>query len=269
MKPEPFDVRQLVLFRGISDTDAARVTTMLQRVVFDTGARVLQKGLRGQNVYFLMRGSVKVCVVEYDREGEERTVMLSMLGAGEVLGEVSAVDGYGHSADVIALEHCVFQTMSNADFCSCLDTMPRISRNLTTLMTKRLRATTTHLHSLATHDVRGRVARQLASFGRRYSRPHQEEEIVIQMRLTQTDLAELVGASRVRVNEVMVNLKKEGIISVNSNCNVTIHKMPALLARCGDGPTREEVEAENVADLPLDAPPRKNTKDGESGFALH
>lgn len=265
MKSEAFDVRELALFQGLSAGEVQRLRPMLKRSSVPAGVTVIRKGEPCRHVCVLVRGSVKVCVVE----GQTPVVMLAMLGVGEVLGEVSAVDGLPHSADVITLERSLFVTMSSDDFCCCLETMPRFARNLSVLLTRRLRDATTHLHSVASQDVAGRVARQLVAFARRYAEPslnpllsdafddighaelvnsrqtgmakkdikryeRERGDIEIPIRITQSDLGELVGASRVRVNEVVVAFKRQGFISVDGNCRMIIHDLPALLLACGD-----------------------------------
>ena len=71
--------------------------------------------------------------------------------------------------------------------------------NLAEVLSRRLRLTSAHLLSLAALDVPGRVASQLLALAREYGE-RTPEGTRIAMRLTQTDLASLVGASRVRVN---------------------------------------------------------------------
>lgn len=229
-REEPLELRELPVFAGLSEVDMKRLLPMMQRAWMSEEMRLLHRGARSEAVYFLVKGGVKVCAVERD----DSVVMLAMLGPGEVLGEVAAVDGRGHSADVITMERSLFWWMTSADFCCCLDTMPRFARNLAGLMARRLRGATTHLHSLATQDVGARVARQLVTLAHRYVEPGHEGDIRIPLRLTQTDLGELVGASRVRVNEVVVGFKKRGFLSVDSSCHATIHNLPALVRRCGE-----------------------------------
>mgnify|MGYP001024039169 CR=1 FL=1 len=50
--------------------------------------------------------------------------------------------------------------------------------------------------------------------------------------LTQTDLAELVGASRERVNQVMVEFRQKGYLSVDSSHHIQVHQPPALARLC-------------------------------------
>ena len=83
------------------------------------------------------------------------------------------------------------------------------------------------IQALGTLDVLGKVARQLLVFGEQYGKP-ENGVVTIPMRLTQSDIAGLVGASRERVNQVFVNLRQRKLISVDNAYRVSIHDMPKL-----------------------------------------
>jgi CRP/FNR family cyclic AMP-dependent transcriptional regulator len=91
---------------------------------------------------------------------------------------------------------------------------------------------TEQIQALCTLDVYGKVARQLLVFGQQYG-IKDEEGILIPIRLTQSDIAGLVGASRERVNQVFVDLRKRDLITVDSAYRVTILK-PAELRKILD-----------------------------------
>jgi CRP/FNR family cyclic AMP-dependent transcriptional regulator len=75
----------------------------------------------------------------------------------------------------------------------------------------RLRLADTHIRSLAALDVHGRVAAQLLAFAREYGKPQPiGGGTLIPLFLTQTELAGLVGASRVRVNQTLSYYRKRG-----------------------------------------------------------
>ena len=74
-----------------------------------------------------------------------------------------------------------------------------------------MRLANAHLLSLAALDVPGRVASQILSLSREYGE-ETEEGVRIPIRLTQSDLAALVGASRVRVNQALGYLRKRSLI---------------------------------------------------------
>jgi len=179
----------------------------------------------GEAVYVILSGSAKVHVIRSD--GTE--VILAILGPGEVVGEMSLADSLGRSADVATLEESVLLWMDRSVFRASVEAAPTLARNLAEVLSRRLRLTNTHLLSLATLDVPGRVASQLLALANEYGE-NTPEGTRIPMRLTQSDLAALVGASRVRVNQALGYFRKHGAISAGTDARVTVLDA-ALLAR--------------------------------------
>ena len=122
--------------------------------------------------------------------------------------------------------------MDRATFHSCLQRMPPLSYNLVRLLASRLRFANEQIQALCTLDVQGRVARQILAMADRYGCPEAEGEVRIPLRLTQSDLAEIVGASRERVNQVIVDLKHRGLISVDPLHRIHVHNRRELARYC-------------------------------------
>jgi CRP/FNR family cyclic AMP-dependent transcriptional regulator len=179
-------------------------------------------------VYILLEGSVKVYLIHTD--GGE--VILAILGAGEIVGEMSLADSLGRSASVATLEESTFLWMDRKTFLSGMEEVPAIARNLVGILSRRLRLADTHTRSLASLDVHGRVAAHLLAFAREYGESQPDSGgTLIPLRFTQTDLAGLVGASRVRVNQALGYYRKRGEISLDKDHRVTVHDEEALARR--------------------------------------
>ena len=87
------------------------------------------------------------------------------------------------------------------------------------------------MRSRTTLDVNGRVARQLLAFAERYGRSL-KDGTQIRILLTQGDIADLVGASRKRVNQTMVSFKEQGLISMDENGRIVIQDKDGLARYC-------------------------------------
>jgi CRP/FNR family cyclic AMP-dependent transcriptional regulator len=171
----------------------------------------MRAGEFADTVFVLVTGSVKVHVPQSD--GSD--AILALLGPGEVIGEISVLDSLGRSASATTLEESTVLAMSRSSFWECLQTIPPLTYNLVLILCRRIRLANAHAQCLATLDVSGRVALQLLSLGREYGTVEKDGSVVIPMRLTQTELASLIGASRVRVNQVVVSYKQLGYVSVD------------------------------------------------------
>ena len=109
---------------------------------------------------------------------------------------------------------------------------PQIYQNLVRILNDRLRFSTEQIQSYAALDVNGRVARQILAFAQKYGQPAQNGSILIPIRLTQSDFSELVGASRKRVNQIMVTFKRQNLISVDEDYRITLLDKEGLMAYC-------------------------------------
>jgi CRP-like cAMP-binding protein len=135
----------------------------------------------------------------------------------------------GHSADVITRETTTLVWMDRKTFKECLESVPVLSQNLISQLIVRLRSANERIEALSILDVTGRVARQILTLGEEYGEPA-SDGIRITLPLTQSDIAEMVAATRERVNHVMVRLRRDGIVSVAGRRHITIHK-PEDLAK--------------------------------------
>jgi len=216
------------LFRGLNQAEMEWIARRAHRRVFPAGANVLVAEQPGEAVYIILSGTVKI----YIDQVEKRSVVLSIIGAGDTLGEISLLDSSGHSASAVTLEESLMLWMDKSAFHQMLDEFPRVSRNLVNIMGTRLRMNNELILSLATLDAKGRVARQLLAFADRYDSLHLGEPVIIPITLTQGDIADLVGASRKRVNQAMVSFREQGLISTNPAGKLVVLDCKGLAKFC-------------------------------------
>ncbi len=214
------------LFEGLTPAQLDWVSHRAHRRVFPTGRNVMIVEQPGEAVYIILHGTVKV----YTEQGG-RDAILSILGSGDLLGEMSLIDSVGRSASVVTLEDSLMLWMDKVMFNYILDNFPPIARNLVKILSARVRLSDQMIQSLATLDVNGRVARQLLAFAERYGRD-EDGMVKIRITLTQSDIADLVGASRKRVNQTMVYFKEGGLVSMDADGRINIHSKEGLARFC-------------------------------------
>jgi len=218
---------EISLFQGVPTRELERLATLLHERHFPANTSVITAQEPGESVYVILSGTAKVYVTHTD--GTQ--VILAILGPGEVVGEMSVADSLGRSADVTTLEESTFLWLDRKTFLSSMEEVPAIARNLVGILSRRLRLADTHARSLAALDVHGRLAAQILAFAREYGEPLSDGGTLIPLRLTQTELAGLVGASRVRVNQALGYYRKRGNISIDRDHRITVHDEEALARR--------------------------------------
>jgi len=214
------------LFTGLTPAQLDWIAQRAHRRVFEAGRNLMTIEQPGEAVYIILHGTVKIHV-----EQNQRDVILSILGAGDLLGEMSLIDSVGRSASAVTLEDSLLLWMDKVTFYYILDNFPAVARNLVKILSARVRLSDQLIQALATLDVNGRVARQLLAFAEKYG---YEKNGVTQIRivLTQSDIADLVGASRKRVNQTMVLLKERGLIDTDTDGRIAIKDGEGLARYC-------------------------------------
>ena len=215
----------LDLFRGLSPTELARVNDRLGQTKFTGGATVLTATQPGEVAYVVLNGTLKVSVLQ----SNGRDLTLALLGPGEVVGELALTDRSGRSADVVALEPTTLLWVDRASFGQLRRDIPAITENLIKLLARRVRLANAQLQAMATLDVHGRVARQLLALADALGE-ETAAGIRIPVRLTQSELASLVGATRVRVNEVLATFKRRRLLAIDAQHRFTIRDRAELEA---------------------------------------
>ena len=222
-------VSQIALFSNLKTDELEQIKGLLRRKAFAAQATLMLVEQSGEAVYFIVSGTLKVHVEQKD--GTD--VIISILGPGEIVGELDLLDSGGRSANVVTLEETSLLWMDRASFKHCMLTMPAMVFNLACTLAARLRLANAQIQALAALDTECRVARQLLGFSDRYGQPQSDGDMHIPIRLTQSDIACMVGASREHVNKILVSYKERGYISVDSSYHITIRDQGALVRRCG------------------------------------
>jgi CRP/FNR family transcriptional regulator, cyclic AMP receptor protein len=212
------DLANLPLFAGIAEDELRRISLRLGRTSLPAGAVLMSADQPGETAYVILTGTLRVLLA--DAEGVEIT--LALLGPGEIVGEMALIDDDVRSATVMAIEPVALLAIDRATFQYCRIHVPRLPDNLIRILARRLRHTNAQLFAVATLGVPDRVARQLLLLAETYGRPVPAGAL-IDLRVTQDDLAHFVAASRVRVNQAIGEFRRLGLVSIAANHRFVIH----------------------------------------------
>lgn len=224
----PKTLGELELFLDLSPEQLGYLNGLLRSSTFPAGSNFITAEQPGEVVYVILEGTVKI----YVSHADGRDVILAFLGPGDTVGEMSLADSAGRSANVVTTEKSRLLWMDRATFQTCLKDLAPLANNLVRLLSKRLRFANEQIQALCTMDVPGRLSRQILALAERYGSAAASGDIKIPLRLTQSDLGEIVGASRERVNQVIVELKQKGYIAVDPNHRIRVRDREGLASYC-------------------------------------
>lgn len=208
----------IALFSGFSEEDMAAVSALAVTRNFPKNTLIICEGDQSDSLYFILSGKVKVFLS--DEEGKE--VTLNIQNEGEYFGELAILDEAPRSASVVTVEDAKLAILSKAAFDRCMEDHPTMALIVMRGLARRLRELTENVRSLALMDVYGRVARLLLEMAE-----ESEDKKVINQRLTQRDIASMVGASREMVSRILRDLTIGGYITVENKIITINERLPA------------------------------------------
>src|SRR6266700_5273536 len=217
--------KQVSFFADLSEEEIQALSSATKRRTFRSGEVIFHRDDPGQVLYMIKDGKVKICIISPD--GQE--VSLAVLGKGEYFGEFALLDGLPRSADAVALERVECYTLQRRDFQNAILKNPKIAILVLEALSKRLRDTDQMVENLIFLDVYGRVAKKLLELADAHG-SKVDNGIRIEVRLTQQELASMVGASRESVNKVLGYFTDKNFISTDKH-KITLHRISDLERR--------------------------------------
>jgi len=199
------------IFQSLPPTDIDLILARAATRRVGRGAVILRRGDPNGGMLVIMTGRVRISAVSED--GKE--VTLGVLGAGEVLGEMSLLDGEPCSADVTAQEDCSLLVIERGQFLTLLRANSDLCLRLMSFLSRRLRRANAALEDMALLDLPTRLGRLLSRLAADYGVPVRSGTR-IEVRLSQKDLSTLVGASREKVNRQIRLWEEAGVLAKDS-----------------------------------------------------
>ena len=196
-----FDI--LPIFCDLTPSQLERARAVLNVMQVKTGHTLMAADTVADRVYIVAEGSVKIYAPSDFGEGD---MLLGLRGPGEVLGEMSALDGQKRSATVVTQEPSVLFWLTCADFWDVLWQMPPVSYSLVRSLSQRTRVLTAQVQAISALDVQGRLARQLIILAQEYGQPYPAKGAqarLIPFQLRQNEIAAMIGATREQVNQLL------------------------------------------------------------------
>ncbi|MCX6023739.1 MAG: Crp/Fnr family transcriptional regulator [Chloroflexi bacterium] len=223
MQPESL-LRRIPLFDALSEEALQELGSRVRRRRFRNGDVIFHKDDPGSTLYLLESGQVKVYVPTEDG----KDIILAMLMPGQFFGELSLLDNKPRSATAAATEETVTLILERDDLFAFLRENPDIALRLLEVIAARLRQTDSLLEDIAFLDIDGRLAKRLLDLSKTFGQAS-ETGTTIELRLTQEELAAMIGATRESVAKRLGYYRRRGFITIE-NHRITILR-PQELAR--------------------------------------
>lgn len=213
------------LFKGLSSQELSDLAQQLRVLKVKKNDVLFRKESEGTTLYVIQDGAIKIVLPS--KLGEE--MIITIFTQGDFFGEMSLLDGMPRSADAVAMETSTLLLLNRNDFISFLKNQETAVETILSSLSARLRRTDDMLEDHSFLNIPGRFAKKLIELGETFGR-RDGDQVEISLRLTQKDLADMVGATRESINKELRTLREKGLVTTTDKV-IRIHNLPRLRRR--------------------------------------
>jgi CRP/FNR family transcriptional regulator len=204
-------LKNVPLFRDFDETELSEVVQLVATRRYGKHQTIFREGDPGQTFYIILTGSVAIVRVAADG----RETILSILKERDFFGEMSIFDTAVRAATVRTLTEVEVGAIEREDFLALIDRSPRIGRLLVIALSERLRAANKLISASTSQDIRSRLASLLLNLSTNFG-----EQVPagtrITLRLTNQEMANMIGTTRETVNRTLNRFWDERLIDMRT-----------------------------------------------------
>lgn len=178
-------------------------------VSYGNRQRIFDKGDEGDRLLGVLGGQVRIYVMS----SEGRELIMNVIMPGELFGEISLIDGKPRSASAVAIGPTDLLHIRRQDFLALLQRNCDLCLKFMAVLCERVRWTSGLLEDASLLDLPSRLAKRLLSLAHGIGEK-QGDGIRIGVKLSQTDLGNMLGVTREAVNKQLREWKRDGLLEV-------------------------------------------------------
>ena len=197
-----------VLFSGLNAKDRAAIFSRARIRTYNAGETVFFMGSPGNQMMALLSGTIRIRIPA----PEGRELFLATIHPGEIFGELAVFDENERSADAIAESACALAILERNDILTFFERNPAVWPRLVKILAQRLRRTDQAFAEVALLELPVRLAKAILRAERANNR------------LSQRELADMVGCSRESVNKCLRNWRHDGIIQISQGSIIILNR---------------------------------------------
>lgn len=202
-------LEQAPLFSVLGPSNLRELATKFYSVRYQKGEAVFREGEPAERLFLIVNGRVKLYVSS--PRGVE--LLVAVVGRGQIFGELAVIDRGPRAMSARAMEDAVVFALSGENFWTLLETRSELARRLLELMARRLRRADQTRQDLVFFDASTRLARKLLDLAEEHGEPTGDgEQVRITVRVTQEEMAQMVGITRESANRLITSFAERGWI---------------------------------------------------------
>jgi CRP-like cAMP-binding protein len=196
------------LFGALDEPERKAIAQEMRETSFEAGQAIFARGDPGRDIYLVTGGRVRLSVLT----SEGRELSFAHAEAGQVFGEIAVLDGGVRSADATAVSKASAMTLSKAALARLIEQRSVVRESVIRFLCNRIREADHQLEGIALYPIEVRLARFFLAAARQKGELKAGSKVVIDLPISQGELALLIGASRPKVNAALALLEDGGAI---------------------------------------------------------
>ena len=201
-----------VLFRELSADQRSVLVKSAHLRSFSAGDTIFLMGDPGDSMMAVLTGTVRISAPSPD--GKE--IVLGLIQPGEFFGELALLDGMERSADARAMTNSTLAILNRRDVLRFLEQHPNAWSSMVEVLCERLRRTTVQITEVALLELPVRLAKAMLRLAG-VVEGAAAKSANYQVKLSQRELGNIVGATRESVNKCMREWQRSGTIRIDGN----------------------------------------------------
>ena len=215
-------VARLPLFSGLAEVDHDAIARAAQSSVLEARRELFHKGDVAAEVYIVVHGRLKA----FATSPEGNDVVFSILGPGDMIGEIALLGETERTATIVAIDACQLLAIGRPEFRAFLESHPGAAIALLQVLARRIARLSELVEDTQFLNLPVRLAKKILELAESYGK-QTPDGLRVELRLSQEEWGDLVGATRESVNKQLRTWTKEGYLSVEDR-RVIIHRIDAL-----------------------------------------
>lgn len=212
------------LFSQLDETQLDQLLKLTSTKRLDEGQVLFRKGDPGRQLFGVVEGRLKT----FSAGADGKEVVFGLSDPGDVTGEIALLDSQPRSATVVALQPTELLTLDRRDLLPFLERHPKVAIRLAEILAERLRRLSELTEDSVLLALRARLAKKLVALARTYGKSTPEGTL-IDLKLPQQVLGDMVGTSRESINKQLRSWTQAGLVK-SARGYITVHDLEELEA---------------------------------------
>lgn len=216
------DLKRIPIFSTLNDEELKEIQPYLIKENFKKKQEIFSEGDTSEWFYILISGKVKITKMSVDG----REIIIELISPPDFFGGFAVLKGFPYPANAVAMEDSHVIKISRHNLLKVIDRFPNVMYDMTANLGDRIREFHDTLKNIALERVESRIAALLLKLADKTGE-EKDKTILINMRLTKQDIAEMVGTTVETTIRVMSKFKKSGFID-DKDGKILIKNLEAL-----------------------------------------